>query len=478
MKSIKKNFVYNTLLSISQVLFPLIVFPYISRVLGPAGIGQVSFIESVCRYLILISALGIPIYGVREVARIKGNRVKEEELVSEILAIHFFSTSFIVLIYIFFILAFSVLKENLNFYLLGIVFVISNIFNVEWYFQGIEEFKFITLRSIIVKCIITILTFILVKNNGDQILYFLTIVMTLCLNAILNFYFLLKRTSISLIQIRSLKKHIKPLIYIFSSTAFVSIYTLSDSILLGLLSNTQEVGFYTIGQKLSRIPILFIGAISVVLIPRLSTYFKNNDHKMFNQILTQSFEFVVFFSIPIIFFIIGNSKFIILEFAGGDFIQSSEILIILSFLSLLVGLSNIFGLQILTPSGNDKYFTISVFSGMVVSIILNYFFIPLFGARAAALSCVVSEIIVTIITYYYARKLISLKLNFFLIIKISIFSLPIIILSYLTSLMIQNLFLVVFLNLIFCFSYTYLLHFFVLKTPIFIKLKENIFNLI
>lgn len=459
-------------------MFPLIVFPYISRVLGPAGIGQVTFIESICRYAILISALGIPIYGVREVARIKENRAKIKELVSEILAIHFLSTFVIVFTYIFLVFTFSILKENLNFYLYGIVFIISNIFNVEWYFQGIEEFKFITIRSILVKSVVTVLTFMLVKNNADQILYFLTIVLTLCLNAFFNFYFLLKRTSISIVKFPSLKKHIKPLFYIFSSTAFVSIYTLSDTILLGLLSDKHEVGLYTIGQKLSRIPILFIGAMSLVLIPKLSTYFKNDDHKMFNRILTQSFEFVVFFSIPIIFFIIGNSNYIITEFAGADFIKSSQILIILSLLSLLVGLSNIFGLQILTPSGNDKYFTVSVFFGMIVSVVLNYFLIPIYGAPAAAFSSVISEIFVTIITYYYACKLVSLKLNFFLVLKISIFSLPIILFSFLTSLVSINLFLAFFCNLFFCFLYTYILHYYILKTPFFLKLKESIIDLI
>lgn len=478
MKSIKRNFIFNTILSVSQVLFPLLIFPYISRVLGPSGVGQVTFIENICRYAILLAALGIPIYGVREIARMRDDKDKITKFVSEILLIHFFSTLMILIIYLFFIYNFSILKKDLIFYLFGVIFIVTNIFNVEWFFQGLEEFKFIAIRSILVKLLVIIFTFILIKKSKDELLYFFTIVLTLFLNAIVNFFYLLKRTTISYVKLKNLKRHIKPLFYIFSSTAFVSIYTLSDTILLGTLSNEHSVGLYAIGQKLARVPILFIGSLSLVLIPKLSTYFIKDDHKNFNKILVQSYEFVVFFSIPIIFFLIGNAKLIIVAFAGIEFIRSAEILIILSFLPLLVGLSNLFGLQILTPSGRDKYFTISVFLGMISSIILNYFFIPYLGAKGAAISSVISEIFVTISTYYYANKLIAVSLNLLLILKISIFSVPIFLFSILLSWINVNLFFAVFLNLLLSFVYTFLLHCYILRTPLLINLKDRIFQLI
>ena len=159
MYSIKKNFLYNTLLSVTQVLFPLITFSYVARVISPIGIGTVSFVESICRYAILIAALGIPLYGVREVAKLKGDKVRLSKLCSELLTIHFVVTLLISFIYLVTIFSISKLNHNLNYYLLGLLMVFSNIFIMEWYFQGIGDFKFITIRTLIVRLLTTISVF-------------------------------------------------------------------------------------------------------------------------------------------------------------------------------------------------------------------------------------------------------------------------------------------------------------------------------
>jgi len=407
LSSIKKNFIYNTILAVTQVVFPLIIFPYVSRILGAQGIGKVSFVESICRYLMLLAALGIPIYGVREVSKVRNNNYELNKLVSEILYIHLFATFLIIFLFSFLLYNLSIFQKDIPFYLIGLIFIFSNVFNVEWVFQGLEEFKFIAVRSILIKILINGSVFFLIKNMQDSFLYFILIVATLIINSIINFFYLFQKVQLEIAQFRNLKKHLIPLLYIFSSTAFISVYTLSDTILLGAFSSEKAVGIYTIGQKLARLPIIFIGGLSIVLIPKISNYHYKGERSSISKILQDSYEFVIILSLPIIFYLIGNADLIINVFAGKEFLNSADILKILSVLVLLIGLSNIFGLQILTPLGKDKYFTLSVFFGMIVSIILNVILIPRIDEYGAALSSVISETIVTLVTFYYSSKFFS-----------------------------------------------------------------------
>ena len=165
MSSIQKNFFYNTILSITQVLFPLIIFSYVARVIEPVGIGKVSFVESICRYAMLIAALGIPIYGVREVAKLKDDKAKLSQLCSELITIHFISSFLISLLYLIIVSSTNQLSEHLNFYLIVLIMIFSNVFSIEWYFQGIGDFKFITIRTLIVRIVTTILVFFIFNPN-------------------------------------------------------------------------------------------------------------------------------------------------------------------------------------------------------------------------------------------------------------------------------------------------------------------------
>lgn len=159
MSSIKRNFIFNIILSVTQVLFPLITFSYVARVIAPIGIGTVSFVESICRYAMLVAALGIPVYGVREVAKIKGDNKKMSELCSELIFIHFLATLLVSIVYIIVVMNSDKLFQHVDYYILGFVMVLSNVFIIEWYFQGIGDFKFITIRTLLVRLATTISVF-------------------------------------------------------------------------------------------------------------------------------------------------------------------------------------------------------------------------------------------------------------------------------------------------------------------------------
>lgn len=475
MSSIQKNFFYNTIHSITQVLFPLIIFSYVARVIEPIGIGKVAFVESICRYAILIAALGIPIYGVREVAKLKEDKIKLSKLCSELITIHFISSLLISFVYLIMVSTTSKLSDHLNFYLIGLVMIFSNIFSIEWYFQGIGDFKFITIRTLIVRIVMTILVFFMVTKPEHSFNFFLLTVFTNLIISIINLWHANKQLAIKLtFQIKNLKQHFKPLLLIFSTTISISIYVLLDTIMLGFLSDEKAVGFYSMALKISKIPMLFVGAIGLVLIPQLSFSFSNKDYGRFNMLIAKSINFVITFSFPIIFYIVSVSDELIHVFAGEQFLGASLSLKILSTLVLLIGLSNIFGMQILTPMGKDKYLTYSVVFGTVFSLSLNYILIPIYQEIGAVITNVITEIIVTGMTFYFASKFIKLDLKYTFIIKSFLFSIPFYFFSSLISKFTINNITILIGTTVLAGFYFLIMQFYLLKNDIIIDLKNNL----
>jgi O-antigen/teichoic acid export membrane protein len=475
MSSIKKKFFYNIILSVTQVLFPLITFSYVARVIEPVGIGTVSFVESICRYAILIAALGIPVYGVREVAKVKDDKEALSKLCSELLVIHFVVTIFISIIYLITVLNITKLNDNLDYYLLGLLMVFSNIFIMEWYFQGIGDFKFITLRTLIVRVITTFSVFFLVKDTSDGINFFLLTVITNIINGIVNFWHVKRSLNLILsFNLERLKKHISPLAFIFGSTISISIYVLLDTIMLGFLADEKAVGFYSLALKISKVPMLFVGALGLVLIPQLSYHFHQNEIEKFKILILKSLNFVFTFSIPVIFYIFGFSHELLFVFAGEQFVEAGSTLKILSVVVLFIGMSNVFGLQILTPMGKDKYLTFSVFLGTVTSLILNFIFIPLYQENGAAIANVFAELIVTTATLYFAKKFISLDFDYIFISKSLLFSIPICLFAKVLDYSNTNYLIVLIGTSLLTIIYFVLVQLFIIRNPIILELKYKL----
>lgn len=475
MSSIKKNFFYNIILSVTQVLFPLITFSYVARVIEPAGIGTVSFVESICRYAILIAAMGIPVYGVREVAKLKDNKIELSKLCSELLIIHFFATLIVSVVY--FITVFNVEKLNVNieYYLLGYVLVFSNIFILEWYFQGIEDFKFITVRTLFVRIITTISVFFLVTNKNESFYFFLLTVFANVINAIINFFYAKRSLNLSLsLNFKCLKKHISPLFFIFCTTISISIYILLDTIMLGFLADEKAVGFYSTALRISKVPMLFVGALGLVLIPQLSFSFHQNDLENFKILILKSLNFVITFSFPVIFFVFGISNELLYAFAGEQFVGAALTLKILSLVVLLIGLSNVFGLQILTPMGKDKFLTFSVLLGTITSLSLNFILIPMYQEKGAAITNIITELVVTGATLYFASKYIKLDFDYLFILRSLLYSIPICFFSMVWSYMSTNYLFILICTSLMTGIYFIIVQVYIIKNQIIVEIKNKL----
>jgi O-antigen/teichoic acid export membrane protein len=444
-------------------------------VLEPEGIGNVSFVEGICRYAILIAALGIPIYGVREASKYKKDKIKLGKLCGELLIIHFISTLLIGFVYLILIFNSSKLYSHLLYYLLGIVMISSNVLTLDWFFQGTEDFKFVTVRTILIRIVSTIIIFLVVRKVDDGLYFFGITVLTSFVNGIINYWHLKRSVKLDYSLSKSdLKKHLAPLFFIFSSTLSISIYVILDTIMLGFMSNSKAVGFYAIALKISKVPIIFISAIGTVLIPRLSHTSFNKDYQAFDKLIEKSLNFVFTISFPMIFFTIGFADKILVIFAGHTFVGASATLKLLSVVVLLIGLSNIFGLQILIPLGKDKFLAYSVFLGTIVSLLMNFILIPRYHDRGAAITNVITEIVVTALTLFYASKFVKLSFDYSFIFKSLIFSIPIYLLSKGILLFINNDILALSIGIIISFLYFILIQFYVIRNSLIIQTFNNI----
>jgi O-antigen/teichoic acid export membrane protein len=403
MESIKKNYTYNIILTLTNILFPIVTFPYISRIIGPFGIGKVQFVISLTQYFALFAGLGIPIYGIREIAKHKGDQNKLSQAFSELIIIYLVTSIVVSIIYLLIILNFKYFTADRNLYLLSLSLILFGFSSIDWLYAGLEEFKLIAVRSVLIKVISVVAVFVYINNATDYYYYMYISIFSVLGNNIINLLLVRKKVDVS---IRSLnfKKHFRPLFYIFGTTLATSMYTVLDTVLLGFLSNAKAVGFYTAAVRLTKISLPFITSMGAVTLPSLSKSFHDGNEMALKRTLQKSFDFIVFFSIPISIGSFLLSEEFVIVFSGKDFVAAIQPMQIMSIIPLLVGLGFFFGFQVLVPASKDRELFISVMVGMVLGIVINFLLVPKFNATGEALANVFTELIVTLCYFIFVKK--------------------------------------------------------------------------
>ena len=430
--SIVKNLSYNLFSQIVTIVIPLLTIPYISRILGPENIGIIGFSISFPIYFSVFANLGIQIYGSREVAKLRDNKQKRDKLFSELFLLTILSS---LLSSIGFLLTiFFIENENINkFFLLvaGIPLYISSL-SIDWYYTGREKFKMIAFRSITVKLISVILIFSIIKNENDSLFYLIISVFSVAINNIWNFsYLIIKELSISFRKI-SLVTHIRPMFVLLSTALAVNVYTTLDTVVLGFFSSFSEVGYYHSAIRISRLLLPFAVVTTAVLVPKISYDFSKKNFDKFNEYLNKSFSLISFFAVPMCVGVYVTAESFVPFFFGPDFLPVIQILQILSLIMFLVGLSNFFGIQVLTSIGMESKLLIAIIIGALINLCLNVIFIPRFGAIAAASASVIAELIILIMTVIMTIKYTNVRVKWFEIIKSFICCLPMIFSFYLS----------------------------------------------
>ena len=411
MASVKTNLAYNVTNNVLRVLFPLITAPYVTRVLSPADLGLYAFGFSVATYFALFAALGIPYYGAREIAKVKDNMAKTNRLFSELFSIAVIATLLMTVFYMACLLCIGQFQQQWGFFLLVGMVLYCSPFNIDWFYEGTENFKAIAIRSVVVRVLSLIMLFALVRTKDDLLWYAIITILSVILSDIWNFVVLIREGYSVKLKIRGLKHHMKPLVLLFVSTIAASVYTMFDRVMLGILAPYQQVAFYHYAMEITKILLMAITSLSVVVLPRISSYVASQQRDKSEQLIQKSCSLVIFFSIPIAMGMIILAPVGLPLFLGDHYMASVLPLQILSCLLIFIGLNNIFAVQCLVAFGFDRLFLYSILTGAVTNFALNLFLIPNWGAIGASVASAVAELFVLVVAFYYVYHRVGLRLN-------------------------------------------------------------------
>lgn len=410
-RSVSSNYIFNLLNTITGLFFPLITFPYITRVLGAENIGQLHFFTSVIGYVVLFAGLGIATYAAREIAAVRDNRQQMNQKSIEILLLHLLLTAVGYVIVL--VIAFSLdkIQENLPlFWLLSLNLVFSAI-GCEWFYIAIEDFKYIAIRGLLVKLLCVILLFVFVKSSDDLMYYGLYTVIGSLGGNLINFCRLHHYIDRSLIEWNNLKifRHFMPSVQIFGLSVITSIYLNLDTVMLGFLSNNESVGFYSGATKLTKLLMTVTTSFSVVLLPRLSNMVGHADLAAFKALVEKSYKYIILISAPIAVGLGLMARPLILLFCGEDYVPAIITLEILSPIIFFISISYLI-CQSFYPIGKVRYMYYPAITAAITNFMLNFFLIPIYQENGAAFATVFAEFVSLAVYLILAYRQIELEL--------------------------------------------------------------------
>ena len=405
--AIRKNLLYNFLLQAATLFLPLILTPYLTRTIGPTGIGTYSYTNSIVQYFVLAGTLGTTLYGTRQIAYARSDADRLARTFWQMFALRsimlIITTSTYVAIYYYSKSPYRVC------FLIQAVVLLANLADVSWLFAGLEDFKKTVFRSLAIKIIAFILVFALVKTTSDTWKYVfiqsgsLLIANTALWLCIPKAFFNVKK------PFRNKEIDLKSIISLFVPQIAIDVYVLLDKSMLGALTNVAVVGFYDKAEQFAKLPLSILAIFSTVMLPVMSSLFEAKDREKTVEYLNHNLRIILLTSIPAAFGIAGIAPQFIPWMLGKDFTPSINLMVLLAALIPVISISNVIGRQYLIPSNHSKQLTVSVTCGACINLTLNLLLIPKHQAIGACIATIVAELVVSAIQIFFTRTMISTK---------------------------------------------------------------------
>lgn len=399
--SLKLNFIMESILSMSTFIFPLITFPYVSRILLPEGTGKVSFATSLVSYFLILTQLGIPKYGIRACAKVRDDHEELTRTAQELLIINLIMTVFT---YIAFFIVLAVVprfQEDKPLYVIVSLSILFNTIGMEWLYKALEKYTYITVRSVIFKFVAILAMFALVHTKEDYVIYGGISILASSFSNIFNFFHVHKYISMKPVGNYNLKRHWKPVVVFFAMSCATTIYTHLDTVMLGFMKTDADVGYYNAAVKIKTILVSIVTSLGTVLLPRVSYYVQNGQKEAFARITKKALNFVFLLASPLVVYFILFAKQGIYFLSGTAYAGSIAPMQLIMPTLLLIGLSNITGIQILVPTGREIIVLYSEIAGAIVDIIINALLIPGMASAGAAIGTLVAEAVVLGVQLYF-----------------------------------------------------------------------------
>lgn len=394
--SVRLNFLMNILLTMSSFIFPLITFPYISRVLLPEGNGKVQMAVSFVAYFTMLAQLGIPTYGIRACAAVRDNKQELTRTVHELIVIQ---TVMTVVSYLLFFLCLNTipkLREERMLYMVSGITVLLTSAGMEWLFKAMEQYTYITVRSLLFKVVSVAAMFLLVHSKEDYVVYAGITVVASAGSNILNLTRLPKYIQLKPVGAYQVRRHIKPVLVLFAYVCATTIYTNLDSVMLGFMTTDADVGYYGVAVKIKNILVSIVTALGAVLLPRVSYYYEQGQLDAFWEMAAKAFRMVLLMALPLTVYFMVFAKSSIFFLSGDAYSQSVLPMILIMPTLICIGLTSVTGIQILIPTKRENMILYASVAGAVVNVILNGLLIPSMGAAGAAIGTLAAETVVLV----------------------------------------------------------------------------------
>lgn len=406
MKSIKKNYLYSSFYQILNMILPLITAPYVSRVLGAESVGQYTFSYSVANYFVIFAMLGISNYGNRSCAKARDNK---ENLSKTFWSIYMMQIIFGIILSIIYFVIFFIFNPNNIVFKIQMFFVLSAIFDITWFFYGVEDFKLVIFKNVIVRLLSALFVFIFVKSPNDLFIYTLILSAGVLIGHLVTISSIKKYVKFYKPTIKEITVHIKPNLILFIPVIAVSLYKIMDKVMIGSMVYIGELGYYEYAEKLTVLPLGLINSLGSVMLPRMSNLTEKNDEKQVCKLIEKSMIFVIFLSSAMAFGLIAVGENLVPLLFGNEYVKAVPILYCLVPSMICVSWANVIRTQYLIPRNKDKEYIISVIVGAIVNILINLIFIPILGGLGAAVGTLFAEFSVCIIQSVMVWRKMNLK---------------------------------------------------------------------
>ena len=388
--SLQKNFIYSSILTVSKYLFPLIVYPYVSRTLGLSNIGIVNFVDNLVNYFVFISMMGITTVGVREIAAVRGNKQELSKTFVSLLSLTAITT--LIAIAALWIAMYTVpaLLPYQDLLYVGLIKLVFNLFLMEWFFMGVEDFRYITNRSILVKCLYVLCVFMFVKDASDYKIYYGISVAMVTVNALINLVYIRKFVHYSFHAI-DMRPFYRAFLIMGVYVLLTNVYTSLNPVWLGFVTDTDEAGYFTTATKLHNIIMAFLLSFTNILFPRVSNLLAEGKNEEFWQKINRAFDAIFLFAFPTICFMLVAGPDL-LHFVVGDGFEGSYLPFrIITPLVLVIGIEQILVIQILMATHCDNVVLRNSFIGAIVALVFNMLLTSYMGANGSAVVWVIAE---------------------------------------------------------------------------------------
>lgn len=409
-KSIAKNSLFNVAYKLLNVLFPLVTSVYLARVLLPEGVGKVGYAQNLLSYFLVFATMGIPNYGAREIARAGENRERSDKLFTELFLMNGTSTVIWSAIYLLLIYTIPGLRTQWQIFLAVGLQLFLNIFNVDWYYTGKEEFVYITVRSTVIKVISIVCIFLFIKDKEDLVLYATINALAITGNYLFNIYNLRGRVKLCFHELNFLQ-HIKPVIILMFTILATDVYNQVGITIMGFFCTDADIGYYTYAVKLIIIVTSVSVAIAGTTLPRVSQYYGNQKTTDFDRLINRTLEVMLILAIPCMvgLWLVGNDAVLVLF--GDMFLPTVEILRIAAPVIIIVVVSYEFGPIVLTATNNERYLLAATACGAFANVAANMLLVPQFAGRGAAIAYLCAEITVLLVHVHYGKRYADFKIK-------------------------------------------------------------------